>query len=110
MTLSLDEFLRRFLLHVLPDGFVRIRNFGFLAETALGPSSSVAASATPATANGFSNSAACSDLQFRAVGQFPINALTRSYPNPPSSPCLDVWRKDILSSVENTLRTKNNPS
>jgi hypothetical protein len=32
MTLSLDEFLRRFLLHLLPDGFVRIRNFGFLAN------------------------------------------------------------------------------
>jgi hypothetical protein len=32
MTLSLDEFLRRFLLHVLPKGFVRIRNFGFLAN------------------------------------------------------------------------------
>jgi hypothetical protein len=25
------EFLRRFLLHLLPEGFVRIRNFGFLA-------------------------------------------------------------------------------
>jgi len=32
MTLSLDEFLRRFLLHLLPDGFVRIRHFGFLAN------------------------------------------------------------------------------
>jgi len=32
MTLSLDEFLRRFLLHLLPDSFVRIRNFGFLAN------------------------------------------------------------------------------
>src|SRR5437660_5050418 len=32
MPLSLDEFLRRFLLHVLPQGFVRIRNFGFLAN------------------------------------------------------------------------------
>jgi hypothetical protein len=32
MTLSLDAFLRRFLLHVLPKGFVRIRNFGFLAN------------------------------------------------------------------------------
>jgi Putative transposase len=30
--LSLHEFLRRFLLHLLPDGFVRIRNFGFLAN------------------------------------------------------------------------------
>jgi hypothetical protein len=32
LTLSLDEFLRRFLLHVLPKGFVRIRNFGWLAN------------------------------------------------------------------------------
>jgi Putative transposase/Transposase zinc-binding domain len=32
MTLSLDEFLQRFLLHLLPKGFVRIRNFGFLAN------------------------------------------------------------------------------
>jgi hypothetical protein len=27
-----DEFLRRFLLHLLPEDFVRIRNFGFLAN------------------------------------------------------------------------------
>jgi Putative transposase/Transposase zinc-binding domain len=32
MTLPVDEFLRRFLLHLLPPGFVRIRNFGFLAN------------------------------------------------------------------------------
>jgi putative transposase/transposase-like zinc-binding protein len=32
MSLSVDEFLRRFLLHLLPRGFVRIRNFGFLAN------------------------------------------------------------------------------
>jgi Putative transposase/Transposase zinc-binding domain len=32
LTLSLDEFLRRFLLHLLPEAFVRIRNFGFLAN------------------------------------------------------------------------------
>jgi hypothetical protein len=32
MSLSLDEFLRRFLLHILPQGFVRIRHFGFLAN------------------------------------------------------------------------------
>jgi hypothetical protein len=32
MTLSVDEFLRRFLLHVVPKAFVRIRNFGFLAN------------------------------------------------------------------------------
>jgi hypothetical protein len=32
MTLGADEFLRRFLLHLLPPGFVRTRNFGFLAN------------------------------------------------------------------------------
>jgi hypothetical protein len=32
MTLPVDELLRRFLLHLLPRGFVRIRNFGFLAN------------------------------------------------------------------------------
>ena len=32
MTLQADEFIRRFLLHVLPDGFQRIRHFGFLGH------------------------------------------------------------------------------
>jgi predicted RNA-binding Zn-ribbon protein involved in translation (DUF1610 family) len=32
MTLMATEFLRRFFLHVLPRGFVRIRHFGFLAN------------------------------------------------------------------------------
>jgi predicted RNA-binding Zn-ribbon protein involved in translation (DUF1610 family) len=32
MTLPADEFLRRFLLHVLPRGFVRIRHYGFLSN------------------------------------------------------------------------------
>jgi hypothetical protein len=32
MTLTAMEFLRRFFLHILPQGFVRIRHFGFLAN------------------------------------------------------------------------------
>ena len=32
MTLPVNEFLRRFLLHVLPPGFVRIRYFGLMAH------------------------------------------------------------------------------
>jgi hypothetical protein len=32
MTLSTDEFIRRFLLHVLPRGFQRLRQFGLLAN------------------------------------------------------------------------------
>jgi len=32
MTLDADEFIRRFLRHTLPDGFHRIRHYGFLAN------------------------------------------------------------------------------
>jgi hypothetical protein len=32
MTLCGEELLRRFLLHVLPKGFMRVRHFGFLAN------------------------------------------------------------------------------
>jgi len=32
MTLQAEEFIRRFLLHVLPKGFVKVRHFGFLAN------------------------------------------------------------------------------
>jgi hypothetical protein len=32
MTLDANEFMRRFLMHVLPKGFRRIRHFGFLAN------------------------------------------------------------------------------
>ena len=31
MTVSAEEFIRRFLLHVLPPGFMRIRHYGFLS-------------------------------------------------------------------------------
>ena len=36
MTLDAVEFIRRFLLHILPNGFVRIRQYGFLANRARG--------------------------------------------------------------------------
>jgi hypothetical protein len=32
MTMPAEEFIRRFLLHVLPKGFVKVRHFGFLAN------------------------------------------------------------------------------
>jgi hypothetical protein len=32
MTVPATEFIRRFLLHVLPDGFMRIRHYGYLAN------------------------------------------------------------------------------
>ncbi len=33
MTLDTDEFIRRFLIHVLPQGFHRIRHYGLVANT-----------------------------------------------------------------------------
>ena len=33
MTLTTDEFIRRFLIHVLPSGFHRIRHYGLLANS-----------------------------------------------------------------------------
>jgi hypothetical protein len=33
MTLTVDEFIRRFLLHVLPTGFHRIRHYGLFANS-----------------------------------------------------------------------------
>lgn len=61
MTLDGVEFLRRFLLHVLPTGFVRIRYFGFLANRdraarlarcreLIGPASVEASSPAPSSA------------------------------------------------------------
>jgi hypothetical protein len=50
MSLPVEEFLRRFLLHVLPRGFVRIRHFGFFAHrrrAALRPLCLLATTATP---------------------------------------------------------------
>ena len=32
MTLDADEFIRRFLIHVLPDGFHRIRHYGLFSN------------------------------------------------------------------------------
>jgi hypothetical protein len=52
MTLEALEFMRRFLLHVLPRGFVKIRHFGFLAnrerKRALTLCSALLSSAPPA--------------------------------------------------------------
>ena len=43
MTLALDEFIRRFLLHVLPKGFHRIRHYGLFAKAAASTTSTAPA-------------------------------------------------------------------
>ena len=53
MTLTAPEFIRRFLLHVLPDGFHRIRHYGLLASSrraeTIARIRQIIAAATPAT-------------------------------------------------------------
>ena len=49
MTLDVDEFLRRFLIHTLPRRFVRIRFFGFLARRKRGRLLPLCRSLLPAT-------------------------------------------------------------
>ena len=53
MTLTAHEFIRRFLLHVLPDGFHRIRHYGLLASSrradTIARIKQIMAAATPAT-------------------------------------------------------------
>ena len=53
MTLDADEFIRRFLLHTLPDGVHRIRHYGFLANgqraTRLAACRALLAARVPAT-------------------------------------------------------------
>jgi hypothetical protein len=63
MTVSADEFLRRFLLHVLPKGLVRIRHFGFFAnrrrETALARCRELLGTATSAEGSETTNLPRC---------------------------------------------------
>jgi len=78
LTLSAQEFIRRFLLHSLPPGFQRIRYFGFL-PIASGKQSSLSA------ANGCRESAA---LRFRRpplANSFPAPSRSRSSPVVPNA-------------------------
>ena len=49
MRLATDEFIRRFLIHVLPDGFHRIRHHGLLGEAVPAAPSEAAVEPTPLT-------------------------------------------------------------
>ena len=86
MTLSHEEFLRRFLQHVLPRGFPRIRYFGFLANRHRGaqlPLCKMLLLATPDTVQSISTGAAmlsrcpCCQGPMRLVERLTANQLRR---------------------------------
>ena len=69
MTLTAMEFLRRFVQHILPRGFVRIRQSGFLANTCRAARLALAHTvlATPPTASALSDTTSTTDTPVRAT-------------------------------------------
>lgn len=70
MTLEADEFIRRFLLHTLPDGFHRIRHYGFLANGSRGDNFALCRRLLD-TAD---RAAACEPTDNRTPGDHPLTA------------------------------------
>ncbi len=72
MTLAATEFLRRFFLHVLSKGFVRIRHFGFLANrfrtSRLSLCRQFLAADSPAATPGPASPDSCSTWQYPVCG------------------------------------------
>ncbi len=75
MTLEASEFLRRFLLHVLPTGFVRIRHYGLLANASKAEDLARclellgAPSSAPPAADGAAEEPSWQDLLFELTGK-----------------------------------------
>ena len=72
MTLPVDEFLRRFLLHLLPRGFMRIRNFGFLANRRRASALATLFPIAPAIRSASSRRHLPSALHFHSLWQCPL--------------------------------------
>jgi hypothetical protein len=94
MTLGAVEFIRRFLLHILPAGFVRIRQFGFLANRArkekltlcrvlLGVSATPAKAAVTDAPNGKGHEKQCPVCKTGHMILIPIFHAARLAPLPP---------------------------
>ena len=118
MTLSTDEFMRRFLLHVLPRGFQRLRQFGLLANrhrrlklqtcrTLLGVAHTPVIDALPAddqtlyqtlTGNSLRHCPACQTglMQWRA----PAPAALQPGTQPATGPST-AWRATLIPPEEN---------
>lgn len=72
MTITAEEFLRRFLLHTLPRGFVRIRFFGFLANRRRATSLALCRRLLEANPRPCSTSRATPELQARGSWTCPL--------------------------------------
>lgn len=69
MTLSVDEFIRRFLLHVLPPGFRKIRHYGFLASASKRKKLSLCKRLTGAKDSSIPPKLSTADLMLKLTGR-----------------------------------------
>jgi hypothetical protein len=92
MTLATDEFIRRFLIHVLPRGFHRIRHYGLLAKTA-----------------GADNIALARELLATPKLQSEPADATNADPNEPACPCCG-GRRIVIETFEHGCTPRHQPT
>ncbi len=92
MTLATHEFIRRFLIHVLPRGFHRIRHYGLLAKT-----------------SGADNIARARELLAAPKPQNEPNKPTDTDPNEPACPCCG-GRMIVIETFERGCTPRHPPT
>ena len=92
MTLATDEFIRRFLIHVLPRGFHRIRHYGLLAK-----------------ASGADNIARARELLAAQKPQSKPAEADATNPNEPACPCCG-GRMVIIETFERGSTPRHQPT
>src|SRR5438046_8551483 len=85
MTLSTDEFIRRFLIHVLPQGFHRIRHYGLLA--------------IGTRADNIARARRLLDVPAAQPEGTDTNCTDADDPKPPAHPCLCCGGRMIVSDT-----------
>jgi hypothetical protein len=81
MTLSATEFIRRFLQHVLPSGFMKVRHYGFLSargKHSLEQVRQMIVRSSGGFATGSSSTESSSDMTHGATGSCPVSAAARA--------------------------------
>jgi hypothetical protein len=92
MTLATDEFIRRFLIHVLPSGFHRIRHYGLLAKT-----------------SGADNIALVRELLAAPKPQSQPVEADATNPNEPACPCCG-GRMIVIETFERGCQPRHQPT
>jgi hypothetical protein len=109
MTLAVEEFLRRFLLHLFPRGFVRIRNFGFLANRQRAELLPLCFQLLQAPDRASAGGIAFRSSPFARCGnvRFAAEPCTLSNASPPRNSCSDLHLNSAGAQHESTSPASN---